>query len=512
MAIHRHHAAAARHRNREYAQGVLRAMKRMLIVIALLAMPAFAQTTRIASDFEIAQMQQQLTRSHDFLSQLSGHLNLGDARLARSESALARREYAQAFELASNERLDARRASDLARYATATSYAALASSKLGRDANAFELSEEAIRYESGEAKTWNLYASTMSLLRKPAKAASASRNAVSLARRDLAQSPELGNRIDLAIYQYALASASIETGQTSEAERLLVEVTSSLRSTEFDSLKRDVARRESFEIYSSARGEASSYISLLNRSQLRLAALYESRGDAARARQQYENVLAARSDDPTALAAIARLSQSGEHFAEAFDANPFSLALVRDYRRYLSTHRAEEAEGDSAGARMRRVLIAMNRGESHAAKTTLDALDKQFPDNDTLRTLRAELDKPNETPAFLRAGVTTATPSASDLHSLIALFNDDRLTPEQRAALDKIAMTSIVQFDERKEAPANQTIFEAGEIDGVRFRFSEPMAFSGDFAAHAPLRLTYRVLGASNDELLLEPIQLEAAR
>src|SRR5437660_4777617 len=198
-------------------------MKRLLIAIAFAAIPAFAQTTRIASDFEIAQMQQQLARSHDFLSQLSGHLNLGDARLARSESALARREYAQAYELASSERLDARRASDLARYATATSYAALAAAKLGNDANAFELSEEAIRYESGEAKTWNLYASTMSLLGKPAKAASASRNAVALARRDLAQSADPGNRIDLAIYEYALASALIEIGDTSEAERLPVE-------------------------------------------------------------------------------------------------------------------------------------------------------------------------------------------------------------------------------------------------------------------------------------------------
>ena len=486
-------------------------MKRLLLMLAF-AMPAFAQTTRIASDFEIAQMQHQLARSHDFVSQLSGHLNLGDARLARSESTLARREYAQAYETASNERLDARRASDLARYATATSYAALAEAKLGRDADAFALSEEAVRYESGDAKTWNLYASTMSLLHKPAKAASASRNAVALARRDLAQSSDTGNRIDLAIYQYALASALIDTGQTSEAERLLVEVTSSLRSPAFDFVRAQIARLEVFENYSSARGEVAAYISLLNRSQLRLASLYESRGDAERARQQYENVLAARSDDPTALAAIARLSQSGEHFAEAFDANPFSPALVRDYQHYLTTHRDEQSDGDSAGARMRRVLIAMNRGESQAAKSALDQLDKQYPDNDTLRTLRAELDRPKETPAFLRAGLTAATPSASDLRSLIAMFNDNRLTPEERTALDKIALTSVVQFDERKDAPANQTSFESGQIDGVRFRFSEPMAFNGDFAAHAPLRLTYRVLGASNDELLLEPMQLEAAR
>src|SRR3954471_6924994 len=155
MADDRHRAAAPRDRDRERAEGVLRAMKRLLMMLALAA-PAFAQTTRIASDFEIAQMQQQLARSHDFLSQLSGRLNLGDARLTRGESAQARREFAQAFALASAERLAAPRASDLARYATATSYAALAEAKLGADANAFELSEEAIRYESGSPKTWNL--------------------------------------------------------------------------------------------------------------------------------------------------------------------------------------------------------------------------------------------------------------------------------------------------------------------------------------------------------------------
>jgi hypothetical protein len=489
-------------------------MKRLLIVIAFVAAPSFAQTARIASDFEITQMQQQLARSHDFLSQLSGHLNLGDLRAARSESTLARAEYAKAYELAAAERLNARAASDLARYATATSYAALAQAKLGHDARAFELSEEAVRYESGSAKTWNLYASAMTMLQKPAKAASASRNAVAIAERELAETPDVANRIDLAIYQYALASALIETGASDEAERLLIAVTSSLGSPAFDAVKRDVARREAFEIYSSARGEASSYISLLNRSQLRLAALYESRGRTAEARQQYENVLAARSDDPTALAAIARLTQSGEHFSEAFDANPFSLPLVREYQHYLATHRDEKAEGDSAGARMRRVLIAANRGEIHSAKTKLDELQREYPDNDALRAIRRELDAPvSSAPSFLRAGVTAATPSMLELRALVRLFDDNRLSAEQRGALDTVALTSTVRFGGAKpDAPPNQTIFESGDIDDVPFRFSEPMAFNGTFAAHAPLRLTYRVLGASNDELLIEPLKLEFAR
>src|SRR5207253_7383227 len=143
------------------------------------------------------------------------------------------------------------------------------------------------------------------------------------------------------VYEYSLASSLIESEQRAEAERLFVDVTRSLRSAEFAPLVRDVERKESCEIYSSAGGDEAAYLSLLNRSQLRLAALYEQRGDTTAARAEYERVLAGRSDDATALAALARLSRSNDererHYAEAFDANPFSLDLIRDYQRYLAT-------------------------------------------------------------------------------------------------------------------------------------------------------------------------------
>ena len=264
-----------------------------MAVLALVTAPVFAQT-RIASDFEIAQMKRQIATSPDFLSQLSGHLNLGDAYRARNESAKARTEYGTALDIAGREALAARKASDITRYATAVAYSSLANAKLGNDGPAFEAAEEAIRYTSGSAKSWNLYSTATSLLHKPAKAASAARNAVAIAKQDLAKSPNVGNRLDLAIYQYSLASALIETGKADEAELLLRTVTSSLRSEDFASLRRDVARSESFEIYSSARGDQPAYLSLVNRSGLRLAALREQRGDAAGARREYENVLASR--------------------------------------------------------------------------------------------------------------------------------------------------------------------------------------------------------------------------
>ena len=62
-------------------------------------------------------------------------------------------------------------------------------------------------------------------------------------------------------------------------------------------------------------------------------------------------VLTSRSDDPIALAALVRLARSDAEreraFAEAFDANPFSLELVRQFQNY----RHGDVEGDSTGAR-----------------------------------------------------------------------------------------------------------------------------------------------------------------
>src|SRR5207237_9712462 len=168
--------ARQRNRDREPAEGVLRAMKRAFVLAMFVTASALAQSTRVASDFEIAQMEKQLAQSHDFNAQLSGHLNLGDVRTARNEPALATVEYRRALSVATEERLAARRASDISRYAYATSYAAVASAKMGRSSEAFALSDEALRYDSESAKTWSLCANAMTALKLPAKAAGAARN------------------------------------------------------------------------------------------------------------------------------------------------------------------------------------------------------------------------------------------------------------------------------------------------------------------------------------------------
>jgi tetratricopeptide (TPR) repeat protein len=454
---------------------------RRLLLLLVIAMPLAAQQ-RLASDFEIAQMERQLASSRNFEAQLSGRLNLGDARSARNERSLARAEYAKAADLAERERLDARRDSSLSRYANATSYAALAEAKLGRGARAFELLEEAARYASDDAETWNLYASAMRILGYPRKAVAAARNAVRVAREPL----------DVAVYRHALATALLEEGETREAEQLLVDVVDALRSTNFAALKSEAARQEAFEVYSSARGDVAAYVSLLNRAQLRLASLYEKRGDLDSARMQYERVLEGRTDDVTSLTALARLARTDaertQRYAEAFEANPFSMPLIREYRKHLTTPATD----------MQRALVALERGDKRTARTTLDALLQKFPANETLRVLRREAE------AAAALALPSAQPTGVELRAIANAF--ESLTPEQRAELDRATYTSVVTF----EGEAGNT-FESGTIDGVAFRFSEPTIFNGTFAVHA--RLTYRILGITDGgALLLEPLGLEASR
>lgn len=466
------------------------------VLVLLLSLPLSAQS-RIASDFELAQMEKQLAQSRGFEAQLSGRLNVGDVRLARGESQLARREYETARQLAAAERQDARRASAMTRYAQATSYAALAEAKLGNGAAAFNLLEESLRYGSDDAETWNLYASSMRLMGHSTKAISAGRNAVAIA-------AGTNDPLDLAVYQHALAAALIAEGTTTEAETLLEEILAALRSERFRDLRREVARTESFEVYSAARGDVAAYVSLLNRVQLRLGDLYARRGATDAARLTYAAVLEGRSDDPTALAALARLASDPEtrhrHYEAAFDANPFDPRLIREYRRAIRGAEPQIAcSADCpAGTQMRRALARLERGDLRSARVSFDALIGAYPENQVLRALRRDTEG-----ASTVALPTPPTPSAAELLDLLATF--EKLTPQQRVELDTATFTSDVRFDGLP--------FSSGSVEGVRFRFGSPAQFSGDFSLAARLRLTYRILGVTSDNgehiLLLEPVRLE---
>src|SRR6185436_14055970 len=101
------------------------------------------------------------------------------------------------------------------------------------------------------------------------------------------------------------------------------------------------------------------------------------------------------------------------------------------------------------------------------------------------------------------ASLPSPVPTENELRALLDSF--ERLTPEQRVALDRASFTSVATFANQ------QTVFESGTIAGVPFRFSEPMAFNGVFGVSA--RLTYRILGITRagdaDALLLEPLGVQ---
>lgn len=493
-------------------------MRRLLITAVLLVATsaAFAQQERIASDFEIAQIERQLERSTDFLGQLSARLNLGDLRNARSEKSLARSEYQRALALSAVERRSAREASELSRYATATSYAALAHAKLGHAAESFELLEESVRVAGDDAKTWNVYSTSMSVLGRTPKAVSSARNAVQIAARELARDGSVDRRLDLAVYRHALAAALIGGGSRSEAETVLRSLSETLRGPDFEGLRREAARRESFEIFSTARGDVAAYIALHNRAHLRLASLYEERGARELATREYERVLEARSDDATALTALARLAPTAadreRRFVEAFDANPFAQTLIRDFRQHSRAQAPERSAATTVGAKMRRALALTERGDRRAAREQVDELLVRFPANETLVALRRELDRPAQRVSLIPG----ASPTREDLRRLLDALSAESLSSGDRSALDAMTFTSAASFDPPHDGSPGQTILAAGTIDGVAFRFAQPTAFAGTFDAATPLRLMYRVLGASRngdaDVLLLEPLKLEAGR
>jgi len=514
-------------------------------------MAGWSQSGAIASDFEIASVRRQLEREKSPLRQIAGRLNLGDLFLSRSESAAAREEYRSARALAATMRQKTRLESDMAGYATATSYVGLAEAKLGNDGAAFDALEESVRFAGDSPKTWNLYASAMTILNRPGKAVSAARNAVAIAERTEQQGPSPSNTLDTNIYRYALASALLRTDRLSEeAAALLEKAVSTLGGEGFDDVRRVVQEEEKFEVLSTTDSEAASYLSVLNRSRLRVARLYEDRGAVEKARAMYQSVLIERSDDAGALAGLARLNTSNrdESFVDAFEANPFSIELIEQYEAFLSASwaagtPAAVSGGDTPGASVRLVLRLQNRNRHDEALRTLEALASRFPRNDVISYLRArsylasgqtrEADQIRKQlapsphlasrlskegtgspiPTFFTEPETkvVTAPAEKDLAALLILLNRQTLDDAQRQLLDEITFESVAQPD-AVTVSGDRSTFDRGSIGQIPFAFMAPVTFELPVRSGQPVRLTYRILGATEtagvNGLLIEPLRI----
>ena len=524
-------------------------MIRAVVLLLLLVLPLAAQETRIASDFEIASSQRQLERERDPLLKMAAHLNLGDLYLTRGEVSIAQTHYRSSRDLAEMVRVSARRNSDLSSYANATAYLGLANAKLRRAAAAFDAFEEAMRYGGDSAKLWNLYASGMTLLDKPQKAAASARRAVAIAERSAADDPSAAVLLDLAVYKYALASALSEDDD--EAEQLLREIVSILEGPKFDRIRDQIATQERFEVFSTTRSDADSYLSLMNRARLRLARIYEQRGATAAAIDQLRKVLELRTDDPTALTSLARLSANAserdQYFSAAFEANPFSMELIGQYESHVRSTRPADPAGDTTPRRVQRAVHAHTLGRYSMAAEQLDWLAERHPDNDVIRflrgrndlrlrgpatarsraqelvrspELRAELlrlieaaEAASVLPAFLTTRTAAkVTPNADELRALITAIQMDQLPPETRARLDELTFAATARFEEPVSATEATTTFAAGLIEGIPFRFQQPTEFRGRFSGAEPLHLEFRILGvsqrANQSVLIIEPVRI----
>jgi tetratricopeptide (TPR) repeat protein len=523
-------------------------MKRGMLSIVLLVLMAGtslqAQGKRLASDFEIETVRRQIAAQRDPQTQIAAWLNLGDLLMGRSQSREAREAYQSSFELASRVRVDARRGSDMTRYARSTSYAALAQAKLGNRGAAFDLFEESLRYLGDSAVSWNLYASGLLVLGQFDPSAAAARNAVAIAHRSGGESAS--SQLDLSVYRYTLASALARTrGSAGEAATELEAIIATLESPRFDRIRRQVTTQESFEIFSTTSSNQAAYLSLLLRSRLMLASLLEERGDASGAAEIYREVLRQRTDQPVALAALARLTgeltQRQHYFAEAFDANPFAPGLIRIYEQALPAVSLADPS-PRTGARVREAIDHLHAGRAAAARQALARLLQDFPENESLLALaaRAEMMAGNQPEAArllesvrsdaarqlalketdtgtLRQELTSLSEEqvaveigSERFRELRLLLGRSDLTASERQALDRTLFSSEV------------TLVDAIVIDGATtasgaragstlLDFGSPISFRGGFEPGEAHQLEFRLIGLrheSEDALLVEPVRV----
>ena len=516
-------------------------MKRAVVVAiaAFLALSSHAQT-RIASDIEIRQMEEEAKRASSFEARVTARVNLGELRSERNESAAAQREFETALEIARVERHDARRDRDMPRYALACGWSGVALARLERGTEAFAVFEEATRYSADSPGLWNLYSVAMYRLSLNEKAIGAARLSVAVAERKLGPRPAVRALLELNVHRMALAIGLLEGGDQDEAEEILRGITESLDSDAFQSLRKNLGKREEFQIVTAPTTDSGIYLTTFNRAHMRLAAIYENSGRAEEAGREYQAVVSRRSDEASALAGLARLTsdpkERDRYLIQSLDANPFAAAVVEAYQRHVESGAASPAAGGSAGSRVRLAIQQSHDRNFRGARETLEALMKVHADNDVLLSLlaRTALESGDEAAAraatgkmgdtALRAEVEdllgasssrpwfldkpvrlVADPSEAELRTVLSLFSGNALSPADRATLDQEEFSSIVKLDGS----------EIGSINGVPFRFQTPTDFR---SASNPksLRLTYRILGATTaggrDALLIESVRVEVGQ
>jgi len=489
-------------------------MRRAGVVAAMvLALGARAQT-RIASDVEIRELEEAARGAADFDTKVAAQISLGELRKERNEPAAEQRDLLAALQLARNERDDARRDHHLPRYAVACAWSGIALAGLGRGAEAFAVLEEAVRYAADTSGIWNLYSVAMFRLARPEKAIGVARISIDAGERKMAARSTIRGHLDLNVSRFALAQGLLDAGAETaagEAGDLLRAITESLESDAFASLRKTLERREEFQIVAAPKTESGTWLAMFQRSHLRLAQLYELDGLEEKALREYQAVVTRRSDEPSALAGLARLAsdpkERDRYLIQSLDANPFAGDVIAEYEDHVKSGEASPAGvSGSVGSRVRLAIQQIHDHDFRRARETLAALIAQHPGNDVLQSLLERAVPAAERPSFLSKPVELVPdPLEWELRAVMSLFADDKLSPADQATLDRTRFSGKATFE--GEA------FEHGTMRGVSFRFQQPVQFEGIAPTHRRLRLVYRILGATavdgRDALLIEPLRAE---
>jgi tetratricopeptide (TPR) repeat protein len=522
-------------------------MRRLLgTMFLLVAGSLIAAEPRLTSDYEIEIARRQLERAGTSREKIAPNMNLGDIYAARHEQEASESHYRAALQIAGEMVRGARNRADMSSYADAVTYRAAALAKLGLAGDARAAFEEAIRYRSDDPSTWNLYASGMRVAGLPEKAEPAARNAVLLAeeRRERGSRPK--SILDVAIYRYSLASAVYEQRRADpEIGELLVEVVRALDGPELANVRKRAREQEIFEVFTIVRSDADALVSLLNRALLLLGRHYEARGESVAARAAWERVLRMREDDPVALAGLARLAttprETSQWHLSSLEANPWSIAQLRQYEAFAESPDAPPPAGSSAGSAIQRAVWLLSRDRAAEASAEIDRIQMahgeraatiylkaraaialgnaaeaesliarlgDLPEAELLRRRISARSEALASSAEILASLDSPVvdPTSDLLIGLARLVSESR-SPAELTRIDALLFQGIVDLDEALIRDGGRTVFASGTIDGTPFRFSSPVAFQGDLS-DGEHRLEFRLAGIAGSTLLLEPLGL----
>lgn len=456
-------------------------------------------------------------------------MNLGDLYAERSDPSSARGWWSDARRIAAGESRRLREEGDLAQWARFAAWEATAAAALGDRSASATLFESALRLMPGDVDILSRYATAELSLGAHAHAKELVLSALEHqahgydARRDL---------LDRATLHYTLARADQAIGATGEAESTLERLLTLLFSDDATAVRNEVLRREEFTVHGVSSGDAQAWTSLVTRGATMLAALYAERGRIGEALLRIDQALQVRSDYPAALALRARYERDPSAWIAALESDPFDRALHNGYAESLEmADVSPEPASESTGSRVRSVIELTRAGRWSAATMLVRELQDEYPGNESLLALEADLLKAQGradearlvteriTSRATRESIGSAVAAseafgapvsgteldAAELEAIATALRDPASIAATTAAMNGRPYRSRAYLEDAALEGETTKASGARTTDGVTLRFLGTTRFAGDFA-ETEVVLEYSILAADPRGLVVQPL------